>query len=330
MTEERCEKRVPLQGQRTAGGDADASAPTPCPAHPLPRPRSSVSRREPDPGSSSAPPPGGVGPDPIVPPRPVPGSLDRAVEMVHFLRLHCPWDARQTPTTLIPHLVEETHEVVDAIRSGTPQELEGELGDLLLNLAFQVAIGEESGDFDRESVTARMEEKMRRRHPHLFGLGERESWEALKAKERAAALSSGGEAAGAGILSGLASGLGPLMTAHRIQQRASGVGFDWDSPLGAWKKVAEEVEEVREALDGGDPEHLEEELGDLLFAMVNLVRLAGSHPDTALDRANRKFRRRFEALELLARSRGIVLHEAGLEALDAIWDEVKQRERTGA
>lgn len=249
--------------------------------------------------------------------------------MVHFLRRHCPWDARQTPESLIPHLVEETHEVVDAIKAGDPRDLEGELGDLLLNLAFQVAIGEESGDFDRESVTVRLEAKMRRRHPHLFGLGEQESWEALKAKERAPDGNPADPQTEPGILSGLASGLDPLMKAHRIQEKVSGVGFDWDSPQGAWEKVAEEVEEVREVLGGSDPEHLEEELGDLLFAVVNLVRLAGAHPTTALDRANRKFRRRFESLEELARSRGIVLHEAGLEALDAIWDEVKIRERSG-
>lgn len=249
--------------------------------------------------------------------------------MVHFLRRHCPWDARQTPTTLIPHLVEETHEVVDAIQEGDPRELEGELGDLLLNLAFQVAIGEEAGVFDRESVTARLEEKMRRRHPHLFGLGEKASWEALKARERAEAGREGETSPPGGILSGLASGLDPLMRAHRIQEKVSGVGFDWDSAHGAWEKVAEEVDEVREALNAPDPDHLEEELGDLLFAVVNLTRLAGAHPTTALERANRKFRRRFEALEEVARARGIVLHEAGLEALDRIWDEVKARERSG-
>lgn len=249
--------------------------------------------------------------------------------MVHFLRRHCPWDARQTALSLIPHLVEETHEVADAIRRGDPAQLEGELGDLLLNLAFQVAIGEESGAFHRESVTSVLEEKMRRRHPHLFGLGEEESWGALKARERAGKDDSGPAGGEDGVLSGLASGLDPLMKAHRIQEKVSGVGFDWDSAQGAWAKVAEEVEEVREVLDGADPEHLEEELGDLLFAVVNLTRLAGAHPSTALEGANRKFQRRFEALEELARSRGIVLHEAGLEALDRIWDEVKSRERTG-
>jgi nucleoside triphosphate diphosphatase len=255
--------------------------------------------------------------------------------MIHFLRAHCPWDARQTPQTLIPYLLEEAHEVVDALRAGIPREVEGELGDLLLNLAFQIAIGEEGGAFDRDSVTRAMEEKMRRRHPHLFGLGEQESWEAIKARERSEAREESeapsapgptGVGTTPGILAGLASGMDPLMAAHRIQEKVSGVGFDWDSPMGAWEKVAEEVEEVREVLDG-DPEQLEEELGDLLFAVVNLSRLAGTHPSEALAKANRKFRRRFEALEGLALERGMVLHEAGLEALDLLWDEVKRGER---
>lgn len=278
-------------------------------------------------------------PPPAVPelPRAVPGSLDRAVEMVHFLRAHCPWDAAQTPRSLIPYLVEESHEVVDAIRADDPPALAAELGDLLLNLAFQIAIAEETGSFDREQVTAAMEEKMRRRHPHLFGLGERESWEALKAREReAGGAPAGGEGTPGGgthrggeasVLSGLASGLDPLMKAHRIQEKVSGVGFDWDSADGAWAKVAEEVTEVGEVLHGRDPGALEEELGDLLFAVVNLTRLAGVHPSEALDRANRKFRARFEGVEALARERGVVLHEAGLEALDLLWDEVKARER---
>jgi MazG family protein len=270
----------------------------------------------------------GTPPPPVPPPpRAVAGSLDRAVEMVHFLRAHCPWDAAQTPRSLIPYLVEESHEVVDAIRTDDPSALAGELGDLLLNLAFQIAIGEEAGSFDREHVTSAMEEKMRRRHPHLFGLGERESWEALKAREREGGTGSEPGEGESSVLSGLASGLDPLMKAHRIQEKVSGVGFDWDSAQGAWAKVAEEVTEVGEVLHGRDPGALEEELGDLLFAVVNLTRLAGVHPSEALDRANRKFRARFEGVEALARERGMVLHEAGLEALDRLWDEVKAGER---
>ncbi len=247
----------------------------------------------------------------------VDGTLDRALALVRLLRTHCPWDAAQTPRSLLPHLVEESQEVVHAIREDDDADLEGELGDLLLNLAFQLVLGEEREAFDADSVTERLEEKMKRRHPHLFGLGDREEWEALKARER-------GE--GRRTLEGLAPGLDPLLRAHRIQERVSGVGFDWSEPGGAWSKVAEELEEVREALDAGGGEALEEELGDLLFAVVNLTRLAGSHPTTALDAANRKFARRFERLEELADERGIVLGEASLEELDALWEELKTAE----
>ncbi len=243
------------------------------------------------------------------------GVLDRALEVVAFLREHCPWDAAQTPRSLIPYLLEETHEVVDAIRADDPRALEGELGDLLLHLAFQIIVGEEAERFTRESVVARMEDKMKRRHPHLCGLGSREDWEALKVRER--------EKDDIRILDGLARGLDPLLKAHRIQERVSGVGFDWSDAGGAWNKVAEELEEVRVALETGDEDALEEELGDLLFAVVNLTRLAGTHPDTALDRANRKFHRRFEELEDLARERGISLREASLEVLDELWEELK-------
>ncbi len=253
--------------------------------------------------------------------RTTPGSLDRALALVRFLRANCPWDAAQTPRTLVPHLVEETHEVVDAIHGDDARALEGELGDLLLNLAFQMVLGEEAGAFDGDSVTRALEEKMARRHPHLYGLGEKEDWERLKAREREGADESDG------VLDGLASGLDPLTRAHRIQDRVAGVGFDWDDHRGAWDKVAEELEEVREALEDGESEAVEEELGDLLFAVVNLVRLAGTHPVGALDRANRKFHRRFEALEGLARERGVVLGEASLAELDGLWDAVKAAEK---
>jgi MazG family protein len=246
----------------------------------------------------------------------VSGTLDRALTLVSFLRRHCPWDKAQTASSLIPHLLEESHEVVDAIRGEDPEALEGELGDLLLNLAFQVVVGEEGGHFTRESVANRLEEKMQRRHPHLFGLGEREAWETLKAKERDSETR---------VLDGLARGLDPLLKAHRIQDRVSGVGFDWSEPGGAWEKVGEELEEVREALEAQDQEAVEEELGDLLFSVVNLTRLAGAHPDTVLDRANEKFQARFEALEDLAKERGIVLAEAGLEVLDGLWETLKAR-----
>lgn len=246
------------------------------------------------------------------------GVLDRSLALVRFLRERCSWDRAQTPRSLIPHLLEEAHETADAIRADDPEALEGELGDLLLNVAFQVVLGEERERFTADSVVVRLEEKMKRRHPHLFGLGEREEWEALKARERDE---------GEGVLEGLSAGLDPLLRAHRMQERVSGVGFDWPDTSGAWEKVSEELEEVREALEAADGDAVEEELGDLLFAVVNLTRLAGAHSDTVLDRANRKFQRRFRRLEEVARERGIRLEDATLAEMDRIWDELKMADR---
>lgn len=244
-----------------------------------------------------------------------PGALDRALALVRFLRAECDWDRAQTAESLIPHLLEETHEVVDAIHGGDAHALEGELGDLLLNLAFQIVVAEEAEEIDAESVYRRLEEKMIARHPHLFGDGVRRDWESLKARERAA---------NEGVLSGVAKGLDPLTKAYRIQERVARVGFDWEDHRGALDKVEEELREVRDALGSEIPSRVNEELGDLLFAVVNVSRLAGSHPTTALARANQKFQERFEKLERLARERGIDMETAGLAALDALWDEVKR------
>jgi MazG family protein len=158
---------------------------------------------------------------------------------------------------------------------------------------------------------------MRRRHPHLFGLGEREPWETIKARERGA---------DASVLDGLPSGLHPLLRAYRIQQRASAVGFDWDDPAGALAKVLEELAEVKDAHRAGDST-LQEELGDLLFSVVNVARLMDVDPTEALADANRKFARRFRALEVEARAQDLSLTNASLEELDRIWDAVKDRER---
>lgn len=281
---------------------------------------------------------------------PGPGTLDRALALVRFLRQECPWDADQTAESLIPHLLEETHEVVDAIRDGDVRELEGELGDLLLNLAFQIVVAEEDGSLDADSVYGRLERKMIARHPHVFGDAERRDWEEAKAAER-----TGGE----GVLSGLARGLDPLTKAYRIQERVAGVGFDWEDHRGALEKVREELEEAAQAIDeaaqrvdaarrpvgaAGRPtgaagrttseasraaaghDRVTEEIGDLLFAAVNLARLSTVHPTTALARANTKFRERFERLEAIADERGIELRSAGLETLDRIWSELKDEE----
>lgn len=247
--------------------------------------------------------------------------MDRALALVRFLRAECPWDREQTAASLVPHLLEEAHEVADAIHEGRTEDLADELGDLLLNLAFQVVVAEEDGTCDANAVYGALEAKMVARHPHLFGTGPREDWETLKAREREERKATDG--AGLGVLSGLARGLDPLTKAYRIQERVAAVGFDWPDYEGAFDKVREELEESRVALETGSPEDVEEELGDLLFAAVNLVRLAGTHPTTVLARANDKFRQRFERLEAMAVERGIRLEEAGLEALDRLWDELK-------
>jgi len=247
---------------------------------------------------------------------PGPGSLDRALSLVRYLRAECPWDGKQTPESLIPHLLEETHEVVDAIREGHAHELEGELGDLLLNLAFQIVLAEEAGQLNADSVYGRLETKMIARHPQLFGNGEHQEWETLKAAERMPNES---------VLHGLAKGLDPLTKAYRIQERVAGIGFDWPDPQGAHDKVTEELEEAAEAIQSGSNQSVLEELGDLLFAVVNLVRLTGTHPVTVLAAANDKFHKRFEKLEALAKKRGIDITTAGLETLDMMWEEVKQQ-----
>ena len=260
-------------------------------------------------------------------------SLDDALAIMRDLRTRDAWDRAQTHTSLRPYLNEEMHELDDALRDGDDAAMCGELGDLLLQVLFHAVIAEERGAFGPEQVAGSLVGKMRRRHPWLYGTDtERTPWEQMTAKTRGT------------LAEGLPVGLPALHRAHRLQERAAGVGFDWPDVAGPLAKVAEELEEVRVqiAQDGAtfethgvpsaDPRHaaLEEELGDLLFAVVNLCRKAGTHPALALDRANAKFQRRFESVERIAGERGLEVRTAGLEALDRIWDEVKATERGAA
>jgi nucleoside triphosphate diphosphatase len=265
-------------------------------------------------------------------------ALGRAMAMVRDLRSRCAWDRAQTRETLRPYLVEEVLEVDQALGDGRPDVLRDELGDFLLHLAWQLVLAEELGEFTADEVADGLVGKMQRRHPHLFDIGPAEPWEHLKRKERSH-----------GVLDGLPPTLPPLLMAFRLQERAASVGFDWDDVAGPLAKVKEEIEEVEEHLSAGQPvggpagqhpegavgaytEHrpgprasdaLMEEIGDLLFAVVNLARKAGAPPTVSLDRANRKFVKRFRAVEALAAARRIDLHTAGLAKLDALWDEVK-------
>ena len=256
-------------------------------------------------------------------------GLGDALALMRDLRLRCDWDAAQTHESLRPYLVEESHEVDEALRAGDDRLLREELGDLLLQVLFHSVIAEERGAFGLRDVEEALITKMKGRHPHLYGDGVKRSWEAMKAKKRAS------------IAEGLPVDLPALHRAHRLQDRAAGVGFDWPDVDGPADKVEEELSEVRHQLEAEpvrrtahgapvlDERHarLEDELGDLLFACVNLCRKAGVHASLALDRANAKFARRFGEVERIAGERGIAVGEAGLDVLDAIWDEVKAEEK---
>lgn len=264
-------------------------------------------------------------------------SLGRALALVRYLRDHCEWDARQTPDSLRPYLLEEAHEVADAILLGRDDQLCGELGDLLLNVAFQIVLAEERGAFDAAAVVAGVEDKMRRRHPHVYGEAEEApDWERMKAEQRSGDGPNAEEGPTQDPFEGIPASLEPLSRSLRMQDRAAGLNFDWPDVEGALEKLEEELREVRHALDsaphpaaGAGPSPgpaVEDELGDLLFAAVNVARLAGIHPRTALDRAAAKFASRFRALLELARNEGIDPGQASLDELDALWDRVKAAE----
>lgn len=249
-------------------------------------------------------------------------ALGRALVLVRELRQRCPWDRAQTPQTLRPYLVEEALELDQAIQTDDPNAKRDELGDLLLHLAFQIVIAEERSQFNAEVVTKTLEEKMWRRHPNLFGQGrvsraDHEGWELVKRREPRA----GGKR---GTLAGLPQTLPPLLMAYRLQERAAGIGFDWPDVKGPLAKVKEETSELEKELGAGRRQEVEEEMGDLLFAAVNLSRKLGVEPGQALERANAKFQSRFEAVEKLAEERGLEMGRATLEELDKLWDEVKK------
>jgi MazG family protein len=243
--------------------------------------------------------------------------------MVRDLRDRCPWDRVQTRETLRPYLIEEVHELDHAIASGDPAAIRAEVSDLLLHLAWQLVLAGELREFTPEDAADDLEAKMRRRHPHLFDLGPGDSWERLKGRERPDGAPDGRRR---GVLDGLPPRLPELLMAYRLQERAAAVGFDWPDAAGPAEKVREELVEVEAELarDPAGAERLDHEIGDLLFAAVNLARKVAVHPGPALQRANARFRARFEAVEALAAARGVELHTAGLATLDALWEEAKR------
>jgi len=254
-------------------------------------------------------------------------SLDDTLALMRDLRARCEWDAAQTHESLRPYLIEESHELDEAIRLEDDKLVREELGDVLLQVLFHSVLAEERGAFAFADVAEGLITKMRGRHPHLYGDAAKEPWERMKSKDRKS------------IADGLPAGLPALHRAHRLQDRVAGVGFDWPDVEGPAAKVEEELGEVRAELSKSPPRKpgappvlderhyaLEAELGDLLFAVVNLCRKAGVHSSIALDKANAKFERRFQQVEKMAGERGIDVPHAGLDKLDALWDEAKRAE----
>ncbi len=239
----------------------------------------------------------------------------------------CPWDLQQDFASIAPHTLEECYELIDAIERGDTDDIAGELGDLLFQVVFYAQLGVEQGLFDFDSVVASLAEKLRRRHPHVFGAEAGEvdvaavsaRWEAIKVAERAGRDRSG-------LLDDVPLALPALSRAAKLQRRAARVGFDWNDWRGALAKLQEELEELQAAMQGpGQGGEREEEFGDLLFACVNLARHLAVEPESALRAANRKFERRFHYIEEALSQRGLDPEGACLEDMDALWDEAKAR-----
>jgi MazG family protein len=248
----------------------------------------------------------------------------------------CPWDREQTHASLRTYLVEETYEVLDALESGDAEKFADELGDLLLQIVFHAQLAAEAGRFDIADVIEQIYTKMVRRHPHVFGKVRADTsaevlknWEQLKAEERAQSKNSQEHAAATSILEVVPRGLPALLEAHQLTRRAANVGFDWLDVNGIFDKLAEEAAELKSAIGGvasGNrrAEDVEDEVGDLLFVGVNLARFLGLDAEIALKKANRKFARRFRAMESMAAGRGQALKDLSAQGLDSLWNEAKR------
>jgi len=260
-------------------------------------------------------------------PHPIPSSeFRRFVRIVRRLRRECPWDRKQTHRSLRNGLVEETYEVVDALDRRRTDLLRAELGDLLLHIILQAVIAEQAGEFTLREVLDGISQKLIYRHPHVFGRTRvsgaeevKRNWEALKLAEGRMS-----------VLDGIPRHLPSLQRAHRIQQRAARVGFDWAHRDDVWKKVREEMEELRRSLAGRPRAEREEEFGDLLFALVNYARFVGVDPETALRRTNDKFTRRFRYIERALDRSGRKPQDSTLKEMDSLWNQAKRSALRGS
>lgn len=249
-------------------------------------------------------------------------ALGRVIDTLDILRVKCPWDAKQTNESLRANTIEETYELCDALLHDSTAEIRKELGDLLLHILFYAKIGDEKGQFDIADVADALNEKLIFRHPHVFGDTKvkdtdevLQNWELIKLKEK------GGNKT---VLAGVPAALPAIIKADRIQEKASNVGFDWETPEQVWDKVKEEMAEVEAETRSGDSERLEEEFGDLLFSVINAARLYKVNPDNALEKTNRKFINRFNHIEHRANETGRKLKDMTLAEMDELWNEAKK------
>lgn len=261
-------------------------------------------------------------------PIPPDARLARLLEIMARLRSDggCPWDREQTLDTLKPFLVEESYELIDAIETGSVESHREELGDLLLQIVFQAQIRREQGEFAFADVIDTLADKLVRRHPHVFGSTEVagsadviRNWDAIKAKEK-------GDRPDRSALDGIPRHLPALQKAHQVQSRASRVGFDWSAVHDVMLKIEEELHELKQAMGAQSREAITEEIGDLLFSVVNIARYQGINSEEALSRTIAKFIRRFREIERRVRASGRTLAECGLDEMDSIWNEVKRDE----
>lgn len=267
-----------------------------------------------------------------MPPPPF-SEFDRLREIMAALRNPaggCPWDLEQDFASIAPYTIEEAYEVVDAIERKNYSELKDELGDLLLQVIFHSQMADEAGLFTVDDVARSINDKMVRRHPHVFeradgrdANGQTQAWETIKAKERAEKADG---TVPTSALDGVAKALPALMRAEKLQKRAARTGFDWTEPRDILEKLDEETREVTEAIDSGVIDAIEDEIGDLLFVVANLARRFKLDPEVALRKANAKFERRFRAMERLAESQGRVFSSLSLAEQDTLWKAVKANE----
>jgi nucleoside triphosphate diphosphatase len=248
----------------------------------------------------------------------------------------CPWDLAQTFSTIAPYTIEEAYEVADAIARGDLEDLREELGDLLLQVVFHARMADECGAFDFGDVVDAITTKLLRRHPHVFGdagslpvEAVNVLWERIKAEEKSerAARRQSPAPERAKALDGVAPGLPALIRARKLQDKASDVGFDWNDPLAVLAKIREEADEIEAAIATGNRDRIAGEVGDLMFAVVNLARHVGADPETALAATNAKFERRFAAIERALAAEGKTPKGATLTEMDALWDAAKAKEQ---